>query len=80
MQGRLTYLDLEMLCRRARIQGQDRVAFHLAMAREVLLEEEFGSLLRNPVISSRIEKIVQEELQASPHHSSRPSGHEEASR
>jgi hypothetical protein len=56
-----TYMEMEMLVRRARIQGQDAVALHLAMAREVLVKEEFGDILRHPVMAARIESMIQSE-------------------
>jgi hypothetical protein len=60
MDGRLTYLDMERLVVRARINGQEGIAFHLAMARDVLLKEEFGSCLEGrPEV---IESVVREEL------------------
>jgi hypothetical protein len=62
MSDRFTYMEMEMLVRRARIQGQDAVALHLAMAREVLLLEEFGSILRNPVMAARIETMIQSQV------------------
>jgi hypothetical protein len=61
MSGPFTYMEMEMLVRRARIQGQDAVALHLAMAREVLMKEEFGDILRHPVMAARIESMIQSE-------------------
>jgi hypothetical protein len=57
-----TYMEMEMLVRRARIQGQDAVALHLAMAREVLMEEEFCAILRHPVMNARIESTIQSQV------------------
>lgn len=53
-EGRFTFIELEGLMRRARQNGQEGVAFHLAMARDVLMEEEFGSIFRrHPALVER---------------------------
>jgi DNA-binding cell septation regulator SpoVG len=62
MSDRFTYMEMEMLVRRAMIQGQDAVALHLAMAREVLMKEEFGDIMRHPVMAARIETMIQSEV------------------
>lgn len=61
MDGRMTYLDLEALFIRARVNGQEGLAFHLAMARDLLLEEAFGKFLR--LHPGKIEEVVRREMQ-----------------
>ncbi len=58
--GLISYIEVEHWLIRARINGQEALAFHLAMARDALLMEEFGSILS--LKPRAIERLVQEEM------------------
>lgn len=58
--GRLTYVDLERLVLRARLNGQEGLAFHFAMGRDELLREEFGSCVQ--FNTRAVEEVVKEQL------------------